>query len=131
MSNVNDNVTYEIPLNLSGKLVSSSIEIVTATIVVSKESTRTLKGIPITTTGLDEQNEVKFIDDSKVDLVVKGKEKAVASLKAADFTITANLSGLKEGKHEIDLQVKGPGKLTWSLSKEKVNIELTKKNTGE
>ena len=79
---------------------------------VNQSSTETAKGVPITL--LNEQtlteNDLVILsmDYSKVNINYSCQRQVLSKIKDSDFTVTADVEGLKAGENKVKLSVSGP-----------------------
>lgn len=60
-----------------------------------------------------------------IDIFADGKKSDLDKISASDFNVSIDLSGLKEGDHEVSYIVSGPKNITWRLSGEKAKIRIS------
>ena len=66
-------------------------------------------------------------EHSSVDIIVKGSSSVLDTLDESTIVAYIDLSGLKEGEHEVAVQVTGEDtKLTYTPRVTKVKIRITK-----
>ncbi|WP_160725705.1 CdaR family protein [Bacillus sp. USDA818B3_A] len=138
LSKITENTTLTLPVIISNGVTKVSPQLVKATVVVKKEEPKTetktnaevqktISAIPLNIQGLAENVTAEINDpaDQSVNLVVNGPSESVNELGPDDFTVTIDLSGLNEGTHDVDIQVKGPTDVEWTSDKSTANITIT------
>jgi len=98
--------------------------------VRDKIEEKKLSNIKVSTEGLDDNYDLEFLSppDGLVDLNVTGTSQALDNIDEHDFDVFLDLSGLKPGDHDVNIEVKGPNDISWELSSKKAKIRLTEKN---
>ncbi|WP_026576966.1 CdaR family protein [Bacillus sp. UNC438CL73TsuS30] len=128
VSKIDDNKTMDLPVIISNGITKVSPEMVTATIVVKKQEEKTISGIPLKILGLSEQYSAEINNPENVDITVNGPSSMVNKLKSKDFNVFIDVSNLKEGDHNVKIQVEGPSELDWELDQSRANVTITKNN---
>ncbi len=126
LSQIKRNTIITLPVTLPEGIVESDPAKVDVTVKVRRTESRTLTNLPIHVKGLPDDYMVSFIDGSEVDLVVFGKDEDIGNLKGSDFEVYIDVSGLKEGEHQVPIKVKGPDRADWEPEKSSVKIRITK-----
>ncbi|RCX16398.1 YbbR domain-containing protein [Fontibacillus phaseoli] len=110
------------------KIEPSSVQV---TVKIEPAGQKLIDNIPITLINVNEALTEKFInpEDAKISLSVFGAKEVLDKLKAEDFTVTADLSGLGQGTHTVPVNVKLPEYVESSETGQslEVQIELTEK----
>jgi YbbR domain-containing protein len=121
-------IDVEIPVPKGVKKVVP--EKVTIRIDVEEEVTKTFEDVPIKSFGLASQYILSFLDPEKgtIDLAVMGAPSVINNMKSSDIELYVNASDLGEGEHELKIDVNGPPNISWSLSKDKAKIKITRKS---
>ena len=98
----------------------------TVTVVPYKE--KVISNVPITLTGQANGQKATITDpqSGQMDVTIVGAPNLLSSVTAADVSLTADLSGLREGSHKVELKVKLPDyiKTAGSLTPS-VTVEIT------
>ncbi|MDQ6595493.1 YbbR-like domain-containing protein [Bacillus salipaludis] len=128
VSKIDDNKTMDLPVIISNGITKVSPEMVTATIVVKKQEEKTISGIPLTILGLSDQYSAEINNPDNVDITVNGPSSMVNKLKSKDFNVFIDVSNLKEGDHNVKIQVEGPSEVDWELDQSRANVTITKNN---
>lgn len=81
---------------------------------VSVESKK-LNNLIIGITGLDENQEVE-VEPKMTDITLIGDSQYLKNITVNDIVVTADVSQLTEGKHDVPLSVKVPDNVEWELS---------------
>jgi YbbR domain-containing protein len=128
VSKISEETTLTLPVIISNGIVKVTPETVKANIKVKKMESKTLSGLTINSEGLSDDYQVEFKNpaDGKAILDVFGNSNTIKKLDAKDFNLFVDLSGLKEGDHEVEIQVKGPSSINWKLEKETAQMTITK-----
>ncbi|USK70466.1 CdaR family protein [Peribacillus asahii] len=90
--------------------------------VESKKLTNLIIGI----TGLDENQEVE-VEPKTTDITLMGASQYLKNITVNDIVVTADVSQLTEGKHDVPLSVKVPDNVEWELSSSTATVSITQK----
>jgi len=90
--------------------------------VESKKLTNLIIGI----TGLDENQEVE-VEPKTTDITLMGASQDLKNITVNDIVVTADVSQLTEGKHDVPLSVKVPDNVEWELSSSTATVSITQK----
>ncbi|MGV3467105.1 MAG: YbbR-like domain-containing protein [Heyndrickxia sp.] len=98
--------------------------------VHEKVEQKTLSNIKVSSKGLDDNYDLEFLSpsDGLVDLNVTGSSQALKNIDEHNFDVFLDVTGLKPGDHDVNIEVNGPNNLSWELSSKKAKIRLTEKN---
>lgn len=127
LNDIKKDTVRTLPVILPEGIVESDPAKVDVTVKVNKTENRTLSNIPIGVEGLPNEYLVSFVDSSEVNLVISGESEDIKDLKASDFNVYIDASGLDEGEHDVPIKVSGPEQAVWELEKSTVKINITKK----
>lgn len=129
VSKITDDTEITLPIIISNGVVKVAPETAKVTIRASRQSEKTISGIPIEVEGVTNQNSVDFLDpaNQQTDLVLSGPSDLISPLTAKDFKILIDVSGLGEGEHEVAVKVSAPKNITWKLAIETATISVAKK----
>lgn len=99
---------------------------------VNQSSTESVRGVPITIVNeqsLAEQNLVILsVDYTKVNINYSCQRQFLNKVKADDFTVTADVEGLKVGENKVKLTVSGPDDVNIeNISVQKITVVLDEK----
>ena len=90
---------------------------------VNQSSTETVKGVPITILNEDtlEENDLVLLstDCEKVNITYSCQRTSSGKIKDSEFSVTADVEGLKEGSHKVKLFISAPE----DVSVESINIQ--------
>ncbi|KYC73944.1 CdaR family protein [Heyndrickxia coagulans] len=130
ISKITKDTTIDVPISLPDGINKVDPKMVTATIKVEEkkdEDEKTLSNIPIKEKGLAAGYQMDFLSpkNGTIDIIADGKKSDLDKISASDFNVSINLSGLKEGDHEVSYIVSGPKNITWRLSGEKAKIRIS------
>lgn len=130
VSNVTSNKTYTINLTKPTGVREISEKTITVNLTLDDVISKEIKGINIKTKNLSEGYKVQALSEesSVVDVIVKGSESVLESLDEKTIEAYIDLSGLKEGEHEVTVTVTGEDtKITYTPRVRKVKVRITKK----
>lgn len=110
---------------------SMSETAITINVKMEEETSKEFTGIPIILENLDTSKYKAMaasVEDTRVDVVVKGVSTLLNKLDSDDIKAYVDLSDLEEGTIEVPVMVSGTdNKLTYSSKKTKVKIVISKK----
>jgi len=127
ISKISENTTLTLPVIISNGITKVNPQTVKATVVVKKSEEKTLSGVPLKIRGLADTYKAEINDPTShtINLIVNGPGGSVAGLRPEDFTVFIDLSGLKEGSHDVKIQVEGPTDINWKPDKSSAKITIT------
>ncbi len=131
VSSIKEDTVMTLPIIISNGVVQVEPETAKLTVKVSREEDVTLSDIPIDVQGQNEEMEVTFLDppNGLASVIVSGQASELSGIKKEDFQVLIDVSGLSEGEHSVDLNVRAPGDLRWSLQNQKqASISISRKN---
>lgn len=130
VSNINENVTLNLPVIISNGITKVTPQTVKATVVVKKTTEKTVSGVPLKIQGLSDQYKAVINEPANqlVNLLVSGVSSTVNRLKPDDFNIFIDVSKLAEGNHDVNIQVEGPPEVNWKPDISTAKITITKNN---
>ena len=99
-------------------------------ITLGKEETKEIKDVRIETTNLDPNYKAAAIGESsiKTNVIVKGTQEVLNGIDESKIKAIVDLSGYKEGDHEVEVAVTGDDvKATYSSKTTKIKIRISKK----
>lgn len=110
LSKLTESGSMEVKLKLADGVVKTEPSAVTVTYKVDQAEEKTLSGVPIDATGLEDglKAEWETPEAGLLDLTVSGSKELLAGLQASDVRVTADLTGLAAGKHNVELKVDLP-----------------------
>ena len=98
---------------------------------VNPESSITVKNVPINFINQKnlEESGLTLLEssDTTVNINISGKRTVITKVEADDFSVTADIEGLKKGEHTVRLNISGPD----DVKIDHVNIEKTKVKIDE
>ncbi|MFT8320039.1 MAG: CdaR family protein [Bacillus sp. (in: firmicutes)] len=102
----------------------------TETSTPEQTSTKTLSNVPINIKGLGENLEgtITSPKNESTNVEVTAKDSILNGMKASDFSIYVDVTGLKEGDHEVQVSVDGPDDASWELGSETASVSITLKD---
>lgn len=130
VSNINENVTLNLPVIISNGITKVTPQTVKATVVVKKTTEKTVSGVPLKIQGLSDQYKAVINEPANqlVNLLVSGVSSTVNRLKPDDFNVFIDVSKLAEGNHDVNIQVEGPPEVNWKPDISTAKITITKNN---
>lgn len=99
-------------------------------ITLGEEVTKEIKDVRIETTNLDSNYKAAAIGESsiKTTVIVKGTQEVLNTIDESKIKAIVDLSGYKEGDHEVEITVTGDDvKATYSPKTTKIKIRISKK----
>lgn len=99
-------------------------------ITLGEEVTKEIKDVMIETTNLDSNYKAAAIGASsiKTTVIIKGTEEVLNAIDDSKIKAIVDLSGYKEGDHEVEITVTGDDvKATYSPKTTKIKIRISKK----
>lgn len=130
VSNVTSDKTYTINLTKPTGVREISIKTITVKLTLDEVVTKEIKEIQIKTVNLESGYSVQALSQeySTVSVIVKGSKTVLDTLDTSTIEAYIDLAGLKEGEHEVTVNVSGEEtKLTYTPRVKKVKIRITKK----
>ncbi|MBB6447884.1 CdaR family protein [Bacillus benzoevorans] len=145
VSTIGRNTELDLPIIIPEGIKESEPKMVKAAVKVTLDSeeaittnvaeTKTFSDLPISITGLSEELSLTFQNPpgGKTSVTVKGTNEEMEKITESDFQLSLNAANLKEGEHEVQIQVTGPENANWSLANEKARIIIQAKqlNNGQ
>lgn len=129
VSNVTTNKTYTVNLTKPTGVREISVKTITIDLVLDDVVTKEIKGKQIKTINLEKgySAQASSAEYSSVDIIVKGSSSVIDTLDESTIVAFIDLTGLKAGEHEVEVQVSGEDtKLTYAPRVKKVKIRITK-----
>jgi YbbR domain-containing protein len=130
ISKITDNTTLTLPVIISNGITKVTPQIVKATVVVKKQEEKTVSDVPLKIQGLSGDYKATINDpgNQMINILINGPASAVNNIRPEDFNVFIDLSSLKEGAHEVNIQVEGPSAVKWKPDKSSVKITIEKNN---
>jgi YbbR domain-containing protein len=130
ISKITDNTTLTLPVIISNGITKVTPQTVKATVLVKKQEEKTLSDVPLKIQGLSGDYKATINDpgNQMINILINGPASAVNSIRPEDFNVFIDLSSLKEGAHEVNIQVEGPSAVKWKPDKSSVKITIEKNN---
>lgn len=133
LSSFDKSGTYEIEVPTPDgafKVDPGTVEVV---VELAKETEQKFIDIPIQFTGESDNFTYKITKPSsgKVTVSARGFEEDLKAIDPKELIITAKLSGLEAGTHEVTLSISAPKGVIYRLNYDTVIVEMTDKNTAE
>lgn len=99
-------------------------------ITLGEEVTKEIKDVRIETTNLDSNYKAAAIGEAsiKTNVIIKGTQEVLDAIDESKIKAIVDLSGYKEGDHEVEITVTGDDvKATYSPKTTKIKIRISKK----
>lgn len=124
VTGASDDIVRTVSLDLPAEVSVSGGTSVTVTVQIEPAQGRQTLGLTAVVVGLDAELSVKGALPL-VEVVLLGELPTLQALRPNDITATINLSGLKEGKHQVTVSVSAPAEASVaSISPDTVEITL-------
>ena len=123
------NKTYTVNLTKPTGVREISEKTITIELVLDDVNTKEIKSKQIKTINLASGYSAQALsaEHSSVDIIVKGSSSVLDALDESTITAYIDLTGLKEGEHEVEVKVTGEDtRLTYASRVKKVKIKITK-----
>ena len=130
VTNLNTNKVFEVSLNTPSGIRELSVKDTKITVTLGEELTKEIKDIRIETTNLDSNYKAAAIGESsiKTTVIVKGTKEVLDTIDENKIKAIVDLSGYKEGDHEVTITVTGDDvKATYTPKTTKIKIRISKK----
>lgn len=130
VTNLNANKVFNVTLTPPQGVRDLSVKSTKLTVTLGDETTKEIKDIMIETTNLDPAYKAAAIGASsiKTTVVVKGTKEVLSSIDESKIKAIVDLSGYKEGDHEVTITVTGDDvKATYTPKTTKIKIRISKK----
>lgn len=130
VSNLDSNKTFNVSLQVPQGLRDISIKNTKITVSLGEEETKEINDIMIETINLDPNYKAAAIGAAsiKTTVLVKGTKDVINNIDASKIKAIVDLSGYKEGDHEVTVKVTGDdAKATYTPKTTKIKIRITKK----
>lgn len=128
-SNVTGDKTYTVNLSKPTGVREISVKTITVELKLDEITSKEVKNVQITTLNLAEGYQVQASskEDRTVSVIVKGSKSVLDKLDEDSIKAYIDLSGLKEGEHEVTVTVTGEDtKLTYTPRVKKVSVRIFK-----
>ncbi len=130
VTNLNENKTYTVPLQMPSKVRDLSVKNIKVTITLGEEETKEINDVMIETTNLDSNYKAAAIGASsiKTTVIIKGTKEVLANIDESKIKAIVDLTGYKEGDYEVTVNVTGDDvKATYAAKTTKIKIRISKK----
>ena len=130
VSNLSSNKVYNVSLTAPQGVRDLSIKNTKVTVTLGEETTKEIKDVMIETTNLDPNYKAAAIGSSsiKTTVIVKGTKEVLDTIDETKIKAIVDLSGYKEGDHEVTITVTGDDvKATYTPKTTKIKIRISKK----
>lgn len=94
--------------------------------------TKTVSNLVIHTSGKTDDIKVEFLSPraGQTSITLTGDPDELKNVEASNIQLSINVSNLKEGKHDVAIQVKAPNNVKWELPSKNATVSITKNNEG-
>lgn len=130
VTNLSSNKTFTVSLQAPTGARELSIKSTKITVSLGEEETKEINDIMIETTNLDSSYKAAAIGAAsiKTTVIVKGTKEVLATIDENKIKAIVDLTGYKEGDHEVTITVTGDDvKATYTPKTTKIKIRITKK----
>lgn len=130
VTNLDSNKTFNVTLQIPQGLRELSVKNVKVTVSLGEEETKEINDIMIETVNLDSNYKAAAIGAAsiKTTVIVKGTKEVLSGIDANKIKAVVDLSGYKEGDHEVAITVTGDdAKATYTPKTTKIKIRISKK----
>ena len=130
VTNLNENKVFNVSLNTPQGVTELSVNSTKVTVSLGEEITKEIPNIMIETTNLDPNYKAAAIGEAsiKTSVIVKGTKEVLSSIDDSKIKAIVDLSGYKEGDHEVTIKVTGDDvKATYTAKTTKIKIRISKK----
>lgn len=128
--NLSTNKEYNVSITAPEGIRDLSVKNTKINVSLGEEITKEIKDIHIETTNLDSNYKAAAIGESsiKTNVIVKGTKEVLNSIDETKIKAIVDLSGYKEGEHEVTIKVTGDDvKATYTPKTTKIKIRISKK----
>lgn len=130
VSNLSSNKVYNVSLTAPQGVRDLSVKNTKVTVTLGEETTKEIKDVMIETTNLDPNYKAAAIGSSsiKTTVIVKGTKEVLDTIDETKIKAIVDLSGYKEGDHEVTITVTGDDvKAIYTPKTTKIKIRINKK----
>ena len=130
ITNLDSNKTFTVSLQTPQGLRELSVKSTKITVSLGEEETKEINDIMIETTNLDPSYKAAAIGAAsiKTTVIVKGTKEVLANIDSNKIKAIVDLTGYKEGDHEVTINVTGDDvKATYTPKTTKIKIRISKK----
>ncbi len=130
VTNLDTNKTFNVSLQTPQGLRELSVKNIKITVSLGEEETKEINDVMIETVNLDSNYKAAAIGAAsrKTTVIVKGTKEVLNSIDASKIKAIVDLTGYKEGDHEVTITVTGDDvKATYTPKTTKIKIRISKK----
>lgn len=130
VTNLDTNKTFNVSLQTPQGLRELSVKNIKITVSLGEEETKEINDVMIETVNLDSNYKAAAIGAAsrKTTVIVKGTKEVLNSIDSSKIKAIVDLSGYKEGDHEVTITVTGDDvKATYTPKTTKIKIRISKK----
>jgi len=130
VSGVSSDKTYTVNLTNPTGVRETSVKTITIKLTVDEIISKEIENMQITITNLEEGYKAQALSQeySKVTVIVSGSKSVLDTLDPTKVTAYIDLSGKKEGEHEVQVKATGEDtRLTYKSRVKNIKVRITKK----
>lgn len=127
---LNTNKEFNVSLTSPEGVRELSVKNTKINITLGEEMTKEIKDVRIETTNLDSNYKAAAIGEAsiKTNVIIKGTQEVLNAIDESKIKAIVDLSGYKEGEHEVEITVTGDDvKATYSPKTTKIKIRISKR----
>lgn len=147
VNDVEGNTEIEVPIIMPDNVQKMSRDMATVNIRTEKQDsvgneeeapedeeaaaqTKTINNLLIQPVGLNDDMELEFVSprQGRSNITLSGDPDELRKVTASDIRLSINVERLKEGRHEVAIQVNAPNKVKWVLPARNATVSITQKN---
>ena len=130
VENLNSNKEFNVSLVAPEGVRELSIKNTKINVTLGEEVTKEIKDVRIETTNLDSNYKAAAIGEAsiKTNVIIKGTKEVLDAIDESKIKAIVDLSGYKEGDHEVEITVTGDDvKASYTPKTTKIKIRISKK----
>ncbi|CAH0347762.1 CdaR family protein [Bacillus sp. CECT 9360] len=147
VNDVEGNTEIEVPIIMPDNVQKMSRDMATVNIRTEKQDsvgneeeapedeeaaaqTKTINNLLIQPVGLNDDMELEFVSprQGRSNITLSGDPDELRKVTASNIRLSINVERLKEGRHEVAIQVNAPNKVKWVLPARNATVSITQKN---
>lgn len=125
-----DSKEIKVPLDVPEGVILMEPEEVTLRVELTK--TVTYEDVPIRIIGLDENEEMEFVnpDNGSINVTLIGSPENINEIEPNELQVALDLSALNPGEHEVPISFTAPENVEWAISESTVQIIIQEATEG-
>ncbi|MCZ0703821.1 YbbR domain-containing protein [Natronobacillus azotifigens] len=126
LSEINEDSTIEIGLDLPDAVRLVSEEVITVNVSVEELTDQSFEELPISIENLGGDLTYTFInpEDGELTVTITGYPSDLAEIGASDFQLSVDLAELEDGEHQVPVEVSGPNNIEYTLEMDNVIVQI-------